>query len=193
MHIFLIYLDSGFAVDPSVNNCILCCINWKYESWGWAWAFTEGLSIIPLPHLPPPGQSPGRRRMSKDLEDKKSSGHPPHMKAPRQTNLFLTAGCSGSYVDLWFELYLMRKECLGIKGDFSLPATLILEPFWVKAETWGSKIPVVLSQFIRAYWPSLTTFMSLYSLIAFSPHLVDKYPHKHQTTNTLSQQGPTDS
>lgn len=143
-------------MNPSVNNCILCFTHWKYESW-----FTEGLSTSPLPYFSPPGQSPGRRRMSKRLwrqeEHRASATH----ESPRQTNPFVqvlapveaTQSCSLIPV--------------GIKGDFLMPAAQILKLFCVKAETWGSKILVLLSQFIRAYLPSLTTFMSLNLLLLF--------------------------
>lgn len=151
--------------------------------------------IAPFAPSPGPGSRekfPGMRRTSRRLwgqeEHRASAAH----ESPRQTNLFFpSAGSTGSHMELQFELYLMRKEPLGAKGDFSMPVTVILQLFCVKAETWGSKIPGVLSQFIRAYLPSLTTFISLSLLLLF--HLVNKHPHKHQTPNTLPQHSLTDS
>lgn len=84
MHFFSLWFRlTGFAVNPSVNNCILCFIHWKYQSW-----FTEGLSTSPLPHLPPPDSPLAWGEWAKGFEGKKSTEHQPHMKTPGKPTPF---------------------------------------------------------------------------------------------------------
>lgn len=111
----------GFAVNPSVNNCILCFYKLKVQvlrvrlSIYWGFQHNPIAPFVPTRRIP--RHEGNEQKLGRQEEHRASGTGKPQANQP----LFPSAGCSGSYGEVQPELYLTGKEPLGVKDDFSMP------------------------------------------------------------------------